>query len=400
MTVTEAALVLADGSVFEGELLGAEPPNGVASGEVVFNTVLTGYQEVITDPSYAGQIITFTYPHIGNYGVNAADFESRAAVLPRRHRARAGPTAQQPAQPRPTSTRCCARYGISGIAGIDTRRLTRLLRDTGRDARRVRHRRRGDAARPRRPPSRAPTASTSSPRSPRAAPYTVGDRRRAVRRSSPTTSASSARSCATSPALGTVEVVPASTPAADVLARQPDGVFLSNGPGDPARCGYAVDDHRASCSARCRCSASASATSCSAGRSAARPSSCRSATTAATTRCGTLPTGHGRDHQPEPQLRRRRRQPRPAAPTSPTSTSTTAPSRACACSTTPAFSVQYHPEAGPGPHDARYLFDEFAELMDGDRWRVPPVPPTARIPTLPTAGSGPDAQAHRHPHRS
>ncbi|MEY2445216.1 MAG: carbamoyl-phosphate synthase small subunit, partial [Ilumatobacteraceae bacterium] len=74
--IREATLVLADGSIFEGELLGAEPANGVASGEVVFNTVLTGYQEVITDPSYAGQIITFTYPHIGNYGSNDADFES------------------------------------------------------------------------------------------------------------------------------------------------------------------------------------------------------------------------------------------------------------------------------------------------------------------------------------
>ena len=75
MTVRDGALVLADGSVFEGELIGAEAP--IATGEVVFNTVLSGYQEVITDPSYAGQIITFTTPHIGNYGVNAADFESR-----------------------------------------------------------------------------------------------------------------------------------------------------------------------------------------------------------------------------------------------------------------------------------------------------------------------------------
>ena len=69
--------MLADGTTFEGEAIGAEPPGGVATGEVVFNTVLTGYQEVITDPSYAGQIITFTYPHIGNYGVTAADDESR-----------------------------------------------------------------------------------------------------------------------------------------------------------------------------------------------------------------------------------------------------------------------------------------------------------------------------------
>ena len=75
MTVREGALVLADGSVFEGDLVGADRP--IAAGEVVFNTVLSGYQEVITDPSYAGQIITFTNPHIGNYGVNDTDFESR-----------------------------------------------------------------------------------------------------------------------------------------------------------------------------------------------------------------------------------------------------------------------------------------------------------------------------------
>ena len=73
----EAALVLADGEVFEGEAIGAVPPNGVATGEVVFNTVLSGYQEVITDPSYAGQIVTFTVAHLGNYGVNAEDHESR-----------------------------------------------------------------------------------------------------------------------------------------------------------------------------------------------------------------------------------------------------------------------------------------------------------------------------------
>ncbi len=70
-------LVLADGTAFDGELVGAVPPDGVAVGEVVFNTALCGYQEILTDPSYAGQIITFTYPHIGNYGVNDDDAESR-----------------------------------------------------------------------------------------------------------------------------------------------------------------------------------------------------------------------------------------------------------------------------------------------------------------------------------
>ncbi|MFM8863232.1 MAG: carbamoyl-phosphate synthase domain-containing protein, partial [Acidimicrobiia bacterium] len=75
--IDEALLVLADGTVFEGEAIGARPADGVATGEVVFNTALTGYQEIITDPSYAGQIITFTYPHIGNYGVTAFDDEAR-----------------------------------------------------------------------------------------------------------------------------------------------------------------------------------------------------------------------------------------------------------------------------------------------------------------------------------
>ena len=75
--VTEALLVLEDGTTFEGEAIGARPADGIATGEVVFNTVLSGYQEVITDPSYAGQIINFTNPHIGNYGVTPADEESR-----------------------------------------------------------------------------------------------------------------------------------------------------------------------------------------------------------------------------------------------------------------------------------------------------------------------------------
>ena len=86
MTIREAVLVLADGTRFEGEAIGAEPEGAVSSGEVVFNTALTGYQEIITDPSYAAQIITFTYPHIGNYGVSAAGMESdrihaRAAIM-------------------------------------------------------------------------------------------------------------------------------------------------------------------------------------------------------------------------------------------------------------------------------------------------------------------------------
>src|ERR1700710_730802 len=128
MSVREAILVLADGEVFEGEAIGAD--RGVSSGEVVFNTVLSGYQEVITDPSYAGQIITFTTPHIGNYGVNPTDFESRRPFcrgvvvreLARRtsnHRAHGG------------LDQLLRAGGVPGIGGIDPRRLTRLIRDTG-----------------------------------------------------------------------------------------------------------------------------------------------------------------------------------------------------------------------------------------------------------------------------
>src|SRR6476620_7421794 len=113
----DASLVLADGSVFEGELLGAVPASGIAAGEVVFNTVLSGYQEVITDPSYAGQIITFTNPHIGNYGVSTADFESRRPFC-------RGVVVRELARRR-SSWRSdgdledlLLRYGISGIAGI------------------------------------------------------------------------------------------------------------------------------------------------------------------------------------------------------------------------------------------------------------------------------------------
>ena len=225
----EGVLVLADGSVFEGELFGAP---ATAAGEVVFNTALSGYQEILTDPSYAGQLITFTNPHIGNYGVNATDFESRRLFC-------RGVVVREVAR-RPSNRRAEAdleamlvRYGIPGITGIDTRRLTRLIRDTGAIPGAF-----GPAAQladlviaAREEPGTdgvdlVATVTTSEP-------YTVGSRdggfrivaydygiKRTILRHLA--------------GLGTVEVVPASTPAADVVARDPDGIFLSNGPGDPA----------------------------------------------------------------------------------------------------------------------------------------------------------------------
>ncbi|MGH9112250.1 MAG: glutamine-hydrolyzing carbamoyl-phosphate synthase small subunit [Acidimicrobiales bacterium] len=235
------ALVLADGSTFEGELIGAGLPDGsTSSGEVVFNTALSGYQEIVTDPSYAGQIISFTYPHIGNYGVNLADFEARRPFcrgvvvreLARRHsnwRAEAGLDALLRA------------YGVPGIAGIDTRRLTRILRDHGAMPGAFGTAPEGDllAAAQAEPGTDGVdlVAAVTT-----AAPYTVstpGDDLRplvvaydfGIKRSILRRLVERFR----------VEVVPASTSAADVLARAPAGVFLSNGPGDPAAVRYAVD---------------------------------------------------------------------------------------------------------------------------------------------------------------
>ena len=125
-----ALLVLADGAVFEGEAFGADRPDGVATGEAVFNTVLSGYQEVITDPSYAGQVIAFTYPHIGNYGVNPTDDE---ASRPHCRGVIVRDLADAPSSWRSTGTleAFLERNGVSGITGVDTRRLTRHLRDHG-----------------------------------------------------------------------------------------------------------------------------------------------------------------------------------------------------------------------------------------------------------------------------
>src|SRR3954451_23177042 len=125
-----AQLVLADGEVFEGWAVGAHAPSGVVAGEVVFNTAMAGYQEIITDPSYAGQIITFTYPHIGNYGVNGDDDEHDVPFL---RGIIVRDLARRPSSWRATDTldAYLARHGVSAIAGIDTRRLTRHIRDAG-----------------------------------------------------------------------------------------------------------------------------------------------------------------------------------------------------------------------------------------------------------------------------
>jgi carbamoyl-phosphate synthase small subunit len=356
MTIREAALVLADGSVFEGEAIGADAPSGISTGEVVFNTVLSGYQEVVTDPSYAGQIITFTYPHIGNYGTNVADDESRRPYcrgvivrdLARRH---SNYRAEQ------SLDELLKKSGVAGIAGIDTRRLTRILRDTGAmpgafgTASHSELLAAAQAEKGTDGVDLVATVTTDQSYSFGNGPlkvvaYDFGIKTTILR-------------CLSE--IATIEVVPASTTAAEVLARQPHGVFLSNGPGDPAAVPYAVDAIRelvgqvplfGICLGHQLLSRAL-------GGSTYK-----------------LPFGHHGGNHPVQHLASGHVEitsqnhnfcvdseslgGRVAVTHLNLNDQTNEGMRVLDA---PAFSVQYHPEAGPGPHDSRYLFEQFAQLM-------------------------------------
>jgi carbamoyl-phosphate synthase small subunit len=353
-SIRETKLVLADGAVFEGEAFGAEAE--VATGEVVFNTVLTGYQEVITDPSYAGQILTFTYPHIGNYGVTALDDEARRPFC-------RGVVVREMARRR-SSWRSegdldefLRRTGVPGIGGVDTRRLTRHLRDLGSmpgafgtaDERTLR--RAAEAERGTDGVDFVAEVTTDGA-------YTVGDGPRRIVAYDFGIKTTILRHLGE---FATIEVVPASTPAADVLARQPDGVFLSNGPGDPASVPYAIEAIKdllgevpvfGICLGHQLLGAALGAETYK------------------------LPFGHHGGNHPVRRLSSgqveitSQNHNFAVAEGSIASADVTHVNlndgviEGIACRDIPAFSVQYHPEAGPGPHDARYLFDEFQKLMD------------------------------------
>lgn len=378
-TIRPGALVLADGSVFEGELIGADVSGGIAGGEVVFNTVLSGYQEVITDPSYAGQIITFTYPHIGNYGVNASDFEARRPFcrgiivrdLARRHSNQRSSASLD---------ELLIRYGVPGIAGLDTRRLTRLLRDSGAmpgafgstetlsvtDLHRAAQLERGtDGV--------DLVAQVTTPR-----PYTVGDGPRSIVAYDFGIKHSILRDLA---ALGRVEVVPATTSAADVLARKPDGVFLSNGPGDPGLADDAVDAIRSllgEVPIFGICLGHQLLSRAIGGETFKLPFGHHGGNHPvrheATGRIEITSQNHNFCVDPESIEGR-------AAVTHLNLNDGTLEGMSVIGA--PAFSVQYHPEAGPGPHDARYLFGLFDDLMGGTpRRRSAPVTTDLIVPEL------------------
>jgi len=358
--ITEIALVLEDGSVFEGEAIGYAPDNGIAVGEVVFNTTLTGFQEVITDPSYAGQIITFTTSHIGNYGTTHLDAESRGTFargvivrdMARREsnwRSEQSLDAMLKAQ------------SLPGIAGIDTRRLTRILRDSGSlrgafgtaDQASLLAAARSDQG-------TAGIDLVSQVTTPAA--YQFGNGKFSVV-AYDFGIKSTILTCLAE--IATVTVVPASTTAEEVLAMSPNGVFLSNGPGDPEMVGGATDAIRSIVEA-----GTPTFGICLGHQLLSR---------AFGGHTFKLPFGHHGGNHPVRNLATGA-----VEITSqnhnfcvdPDSLASVADithlnlndntNEGMRLKAHRAFSVQYHPEAGPGPHDSRYLFTQFAEMMEGN----------------------------------
>ena len=246
---TPAVLVLADGSVFRGCAIGAE---GQTSGEVVFNTAMTGYQEILTDPSYAGQVVTLTYPHIGNVGANPEDSESRSVFAAGLVIRDLPLVASNWRQEEDLST-YLRRQHVVAIGDVDTRRLTRILRSRGAQNGCIQAGRIDEMAAlelARAAPSMAgqdlaKVVSVTEPYDWNASLWALGVGYRARGEAKLHVVAYdygvkhnilrnlAERGCR-------VTVLPATATAADALALAPDGVFLSNGPGDPEPCTYAI----------------------------------------------------------------------------------------------------------------------------------------------------------------
>ena len=367
---TPAILALADGTVFTGQAIGAD---GATSGEVVFNTAMSGYQEILTDPSYCRQIVTLTYPHIGNTGCNAEDFESAANYA-------AGlvirdlPLCASNWRSEGDLSSYLKKHGIVAIAGIDTRKLTRILRDKGAQAGCIMAGDVDDAkalAVARAFPGLAgmDLAKVVSAREGyvwsqcewtlkgyqqgratrfHVVAYDFGVKRNILRMLAE-------RGCR-------LTVVPAQTPAADVLALQPDGVFLSNGPGDPEPCDYAIAAIREFLDRRLPVFGICLGHQLLGLASGARTAKMKFGHHGANHPVKDMDTGqvlitsqnHGFavdvDSLPE-NLRV-------------THVSLFDGSlQGIARTDAPAFSFQGHPEASPGPHDVAYLFDRFLDTM-------------------------------------
>ena len=355
---TGALLVLCDGEVFEGEAIGAAGIP-IASGEVVFNTVMSGYQEVISDPSYAGQIITFTYPHIGNYGTNGADSE---AARPHCRGVIVRDLARRHSNWRATGSLdgFLRRHGIPGITGIDTRRLTRHIRDAG--AMPGAFGTAGEAAllaAARTEPGTSGVDLVGEVTT--VEPYTVGTGPRRVV-AYDLGIKSTILSCLGE--LATVTVVPAYTPAADVLAREPDGVFFSNGPGDPELAAPAIE----------ALSALVGTVPvfgiCLGHQLLALALGGRTFKMRFGHHGGNVPVRCTATGRIEITSQNHNFAVEPGSVPGVTETHVCLNDSALeglSVDSTDAFGLQYHPEAGPGPHDARHHFVAFAKMMDRRR---------------------------------
>ncbi|TDQ43670.1 glutamine-hydrolyzing carbamoyl-phosphate synthase small subunit [Tepidicella xavieri] len=381
----KAILALADGTVFTGVSIGAA---GQTVGEVVFNTAITGYQEILTDPSYRQQIVTLTYPHIGNYGVNDEDVEADAVHA-------AGliikdlPLIASNFRAQMTLSEYLQREGTVAIAGIDTRKLTRLLREKGSQNGAIVALPLGQAVTEavkaqalqaaRNAPSMAgqDLAKVVSTRQPyvwtqtewklaredgtpgygeQTAPrfhvvaYDFGVKKNILRMLAE-------RGCK-------VTVVPAQTPAAEALAYEPDGIFLSNGPGDPQPCDYAIAAARALIE-----SGKPVFGICLGHQIMALASGAKTFKMA---------HGHHGANHPVKDLDTGRvsitSQNHGFAVDMASLPANLRPTHVSLFDGTlqglertdrPAFCFQGHPEASPGPHDIAYLFDRFIALMEG-----------------------------------
>ncbi|HET9735461.1 MAG TPA: glutamine-hydrolyzing carbamoyl-phosphate synthase small subunit [Burkholderiales bacterium] len=367
-----AVLVLADGSVFRGRSVGAP---GISAGEVVFNTAMTGYQEILTDPSYCGQIVTLTYPHIGNTGVNAEDEESgrvyAAGLVVRDVPAQVSSWRAQQSLPQ-----YLLEKNVVAIADIDTRKLTRLLREKGAQngclmAGSVDLEKALAAARAfpgLAGMDLAKVVSTAKPYEWRDGKWELGKGYRHIgdapfhvvafdygikRNILRLLAERGAR----------ITVVPAQTPAREALRLQPDGVFLSNGPGDPEPCDYAIES----------IGEILDATKVPVFGICLGHQLMGLASGAKTVK---MKFGHHGANHPVQDLDTGQvvitSQNHGFAVDASTLPATLKPThvslfdgslQGLARTDRPAFCFQGHPEASPGPHDIGYLFDRFAKMM-------------------------------------
>jgi len=361
----KAILALEDGTVFEGRSVGAA---GESTGELVFNTSMTGYQEILTDPSYAGQIVTMTYVHIGNYGVNEEDVESRQPFV-RGFVMRE--CCFEPSNFRATMSLpdYLKKHGIVAIDGVDTRKITRLLRDQGAMRAVISTTDLDGASLVEKARNAAPMSGSDFVKEvssadrydwdgPGEARYKVvaldfGVKHNILR-------LLREHGCE-------VTVLPATATAADILAANPDGVFLSNGPGDPAALPYLYPTVRELFE-----SGKPVFGICLGHQVIAHALGGKTFKLKFGHRGGNQPvmncdTGkveitaqnHGFAVDPESLDESKVR-----------ITHLHLNDKTCSGlehRELPVFSVQYHPEASPGPHDSHYLFEKFTRLMDEAR---------------------------------